>query len=102
MSVDSTTDSFADNDKIPKIDEDSSLFYPDGTVNIDYLDKLTSANLYADMYYMGESHIWADAWNWAVGAGIIEGYPDNTLRPAAELTRAEYAEILERFVDYVT
>jgi len=41
------------------------------------------------------------SWNWAVGAGIIEGYPDVSLRPDATLTRAEFAEMLERFMDYV-
>ena len=86
--VGNTTEAFEDNAKIP-------------TPDMDIHDKFSSTPLYIYLENIGEEHIWADAWNWAVGAGIIEGYPDNTLRPAAELTRAEYAEILERFVDYV-
>ena len=90
-----TVEAFADSDKIP-----SFKFDEDGNVT-NFFETYIAIQLYIDMYDMGEGHIWADAWNWAVGAGIIEGYPDNTLRPAANLTRAEYAEILERFVDYV-
>jgi len=86
--VDNTTETFVDNAKIP-------------TTDMDVFDKYISTPLYIYLDNIGEAHIWADAWNWAVGAGIIEGYPDNTLRPGANLTRAEYAEILERFVDYV-
>ena len=93
--VDNATITFADSDKIPalKVDQDGNA--------TNFLDTYLALPLYYDMYNIGEGHIWVDAWNWAVGAGIIEGYPDNTLRPAAELTRAEYAEILERFMDYV-
>lgn len=62
------------------------------------------------------------AWRWAVTAGIIEGYPDGTLgvsnaelytvshtsdiprviaTEAKYVTRAEYAQMLERFVKYL-
>jgi len=40
-------------------------------------------------------------WLWALDAGIVEPYADNTLRPDATLTRAEFAVMLERFMDYV-
>ena len=40
-------------------------------------------------------------WLWAIDAGIIEGYPDGTLRPDATITRAEFAAMLTRFMDYV-
>jgi len=40
-------------------------------------------------------------WLWALDAGIVEAYPDNTLRPDATLTRAEFAAMLTRFMDYV-
>lgn len=43
------------------------------------------------------THIWL----WAIDAGIIEGYPDGTLRPDAAITRAEFATMLTRFMDYV-
>ncbi|MBQ8523934.1 MAG: S-layer homology domain-containing protein [Clostridia bacterium] len=86
--VGNTTETFEDSAKIP--------------VNLmNTVDNYLSTPLYIWLGNIGEEHIWADAWNWAVGEGIIEGYPDNTLRPAANLTRAEYAEILERFMDYV-
>ncbi|MBQ8523797.1 MAG: S-layer homology domain-containing protein [Clostridia bacterium] len=86
--IDNTTETFEDSAKIP-------------ANVIDIFENLSSTPLYIWLGNIGEEHIWADAWNWGVGAGIIEGYPDNTLRPAANLTRAEYAEILERFMDYV-
>ena len=38
---------------------------------------------------------------WAVAAGIIKGYDDNTLRPNEYVTRAEYAVMLDRFLEYV-
>lgn len=55
------------------------------------------------------------AWEWAVGVGIAEGYPDGTLGigsvsciddriitdRAQYVTRAEYATILDRFVKYL-
>ena len=42
-----------------------------------------------------------NAWNWALDSGIVEAYSDNTLRPDATLTRAEFATMLTRFMDYV-
>ena len=55
-----------------------------------------------------------DAWSWAVGSGVMTGFPDNTLRigrtvdidyaPWSEkesITRVEFAEILVRFMDYL-
>jgi len=95
VEIENTVEAFADSDKIPALEVDQ-----DGNAT-NAGETFIALPLYYNMYSMGEGHIWADAWNWAVGAGIIEGYPDNTLRPAANLTRAEYAEILERFVDYV-
>ena len=86
--VDKTTVTFADNAKIP-------------TTDMHVFDKYISTPLYDSLEEIDEGHIWADAWNWAVGEDIIEGYPDNTLRPGATLTRAEYTVILERFMDYL-
>ena len=37
------------------------------------------------------------AMHWAISAGIIRGYEDNTLRPASTATRAEVAAIMQRF-----
>ena len=39
------------------------------------------------------------ALNWAVGAGLIKGYEDNTVRPLNNATRAETAAILHRFFE---
>ncbi|MCL1874366.1 MAG: S-layer homology domain-containing protein [Clostridiales bacterium] len=39
-----------------------------------------------------------DAMKWAVENGIINGYPDKTLRPQANATRAEVAAIFHRIV----
>ena len=33
--------------------------------------------------------------------GILKGYPDGSLRPYEAVTRAEYAVMLERFIDYL-
>ena len=62
-------------------------------------------NMYDDVWYdltelYGED-ILAQIWLWALDAGIVEPYPDNTLRPDATLTRAEFAAMLTRFIDYV-
>ena len=42
-----------------------------------------------------------DVFGWAVAAGIIKGYDDNTLRPNEYVTRAEYAVMLDRFLGYI-
>ena len=39
--------------------------------------------------------------NYAVDNNFIEGTSSDTFSPNAYMTRAEYAEILERFIDYV-
>ena len=104
ITAENTTASFADCDKIPDPNISDGLG-PGNSIDLDayweFSDTWDTVPVYFGMYYIGEGHIWADAWNWAVGEGIIEGYPDNTLRPGDNLTRAEYAEILERFMDYV-
>lgn len=40
-----------------------------------------------------------DAMGWAIAEGIIEGYPDNTLRPQNTTIRAELAAILVRYYE---
>jgi hypothetical protein len=40
----------------------------------------------------------ADAFKWAIDAGIITGYDDNTIRPQTDATRAEVATILMRYI----
>lgn len=81
--------------------------FPDGNNTREGVYKLYY-NAFA-MYYNG----WTDItdcyglfalthiWLWAIDAGIIEGYPDGTLRPDATITRAEFAAMLTRFMDYV-
>ena len=38
------------------------------------------------------------AMNWAVGENLIKGYEDNTVRPLNNITRAEMATVLKRFL----
>ncbi len=38
------------------------------------------------------------AMNWAVGQNLIKGYEDNTVRPANNITRAEMATVLQRYL----
>lgn len=46
----------------------------------------------------GQIQSWAEpAMSWAVGAGIMTGYPDSTLGPNGSITRAEVAAMLQRF-----
>ena len=43
---------------------------------------------------------WAvDALNWANSIGLINGYPDGTLNPQGNATRAEVAAIVHRFIE---
>ena len=52
---------------------------------------------YADADQVSE---WAiSAFQWACGAGIIEGDDDASLSPQANTTRAEAAAILMRFIE---
>lgn len=39
-----------------------------------------------------------DAINWAKGEGIIEGYPDSTFKPNAEITEAQFAKMLAEYL----
>ena len=42
---------------------------------------------------------WAeDAMAWAVGQGLLRGGSDGKLSPRADVTRAETAQILQRFI----
>ncbi|MBQ4561193.1 MAG: S-layer homology domain-containing protein [Clostridia bacterium] len=40
-----------------------------------------------------------NAMNWAAYHGFLSGYADNTLRPAANMTRAEITSVIKRFDD---
>ncbi|MBE6945826.1 MAG: S-layer homology domain-containing protein, partial [Ruminococcaceae bacterium] len=40
-----------------------------------------------------------DAMNWAIANGIIEGVSETQLSPKTTSTRAQYATILERYVN---
>ncbi len=57
-------------------------------------------------YFRTDNREWCnsdihDYLSWAVAEGILEGYPDGSLLPFEYVTRAEYAVMLERFVDYL-
>ena len=43
----------------------------------------------------------AEIFGWAVAAGIVKGDDDNMLRPDENVNRAEYAVMLDRFLEYV-
>ncbi len=50
----------------------------------------------------GDISIWAkDALYMAREVGVVTGYPDNTARPLALMTRAEAATLLSRFIDHL-
>ena len=81
------------------IDIDNLVKSPNGKIE-------TFKNLFYELHYDD----FIAAWSWAVGTGIIEGYPDNTLglyrksdknAPHKYVTRAEYAVILDRFMQYL-
>ena len=42
----------------------------------------------------------AEVFGWAVAVGIVKGYDDNTLRSLEYVTRAEYAAMFGRFIEY--
>ncbi|MGN1307020.1 MAG: leucine-rich repeat protein [Faecousia sp.] len=61
------------------------------------LEKTTAWSAFTDA---DEIHAYAkEAMTWAVESGLIGGYPDGTVQPNAEATRAECAVILVRFQD---
>ncbi len=82
---------YADSEKFPTTDGDRTLY------NKAY-DMYGSGFELIDIY--GKDAL-TQIWLWAIDAGIIEGYPDGTLRPDATITRAEFAAMLTRFMDYV-
>ncbi|MBQ7475320.1 MAG: S-layer homology domain-containing protein, partial [Clostridia bacterium] len=43
---------------------------------------------------------YADYVGWALREGIVAGYPDNTFKPDAPVTRSELAVVLARFFNY--
>jgi len=82
---------YADSEKFPTTDGDRALY------NKAY-DMYSGGFELVDAY--GKDAL-TQIWLWAIDAGIIEGYPDGTLRPDATITRAEFAAMLTRFMDYV-
>ena len=70
-------------------------------VSISFMSNSLFLNVYTEEYIA--------AWEWAVGSGIIKGCGDGTLahkrasinEPWNYITRAEYATILIRFMDYL-
>ena len=62
------------------------------------LDVSGRADLSSYGDHEGVSTYAEDAMAWAVENGLLQGYPDGTLQPGANATRAEVAVILERLV----
>ena len=49
-----------------------------------------------------DTSIWAvESIRWAVGAGILQGKGDGVLDPTGTATRAEVAQMLKNFMEYV-
>ena len=94
---------YTDNKKFPTV-----KIRPDNYVNF-LSENAKYYNNCLKMYYGANSDLCdlygydalTQIWLWAIDAGIIEGYPDGTLRPDATITRAEFAAMLTRFMDYV-
>ena len=55
---------------------------------------------YADAFDISEYAI--AAFQWACGAGVINGTPDGYLNPQGNATRAEVAAVLHRFCEAVS
>ncbi|MBO4897530.1 MAG: S-layer homology domain-containing protein [Clostridia bacterium] len=58
--------------------------------DLSVLDKFSDADRISDK----EKNIFA----YCVGQGLLKGYPDGTLQPYGEITRGEYAVIIERLL----
>jgi hypothetical protein len=43
----------------------------------------------------------ADAMNWAVSIGLIDGTDDSTLDPSGNANRAQSATMIQRFVEHM-
>ena len=51
--------------------------------------------------YFPQYHLnMSEYWSWAVGCGIVNGYPDGTLSQNKPVTRAEFAAMISRYIDY--
>lgn len=81
-------DGFSDSDMIPNADSPIEESFP-------------ATPIYANLASIGEGDIPTAAWSWAVEVGLVIGYPNGTLRPEANLTRAEFAVLLDRYVSKV-
>lgn len=82
---------------------DISVFKDSATVNNSksgvYHDKyypLSGDSALRSKYYMKMS----EYWSWAVGCGIVNGYPDGTLSQSKPITRAEFAAMISRYIEY--
>jgi len=57
-------------------------------------EKITNTSVSEDLTDMSLNHIYYDAVNFFYQRGIIKGFPDQTMRPDANITRAEIAKIV--------
>lgn len=49
-------------------------------------------------FYDANNEWYSKAVNYAVGKGIINGYPDGSFKPNAQITRAEFTQMLSKYV----
>ncbi|MBQ3427241.1 MAG: S-layer homology domain-containing protein [Clostridia bacterium] len=86
-------DTFAPDDKITREQMAALMWRYAAYIGI---DTSTAAELgFRDTAEISEYAV--PAMEWVCAAGIITGYDDNTLRPAANATRAQTAAVIERF-----
>jgi hypothetical protein len=76
--------------------------YPDGTFGAELgITRAEVAAIFARLNGVdtaaADGQEWYDpAVNWAVTNGILQGYPDGSLRPNGQITRSELAAVIER------
>lgn len=65
------------------------------------IGKDTSVNAGVDMFKDGTNvNDWAkESFGYAIGSGLINGYEDGTLKPQKNITRAEIAKIINKFIE---
>jgi hypothetical protein len=93
------------------VEEDGPLFRPDETLSREVMSRwiaraaeLTAADPDNEVTFSDEASIDASLLPWveaATDAELLLGYPDNTFRPEAGLTRAEAVTVVLRVLDAV-
>ena len=84
---------FAPDDNVTRAEVAAMLSRLDGTDVSEY-------GLYAAAFTDAAEGSWYREYvGWAAFSGILKGYPDGTVRPDADVTRAELSAMIKRYVD---